>query len=130
MSTTTKKNIEAKSDFKETLLTPRFYTTNFKEISELDISSNRKEIEAQFKREQRRFRIEELKFGFTALTNAYRERMNEGLSESQENSSRGSQRAGTSMKAIEAVAASSRILNLNVDEGLLLNDLMLTLMQL
>jgi len=46
MSTTTKKNIEAKSDFKETLLTPRFYTTNFKEISELDISSNRKEIEA------------------------------------------------------------------------------------
>jgi len=46
MSTTTKKNIEAKSDLKETLLTPRFYTTNFKEISELDISSNRKEIEA------------------------------------------------------------------------------------
>jgi len=46
MSTTTKKNIQAKSDLKETLLTPRFYTTNFKEISELDISSNKKEIEA------------------------------------------------------------------------------------
>ncbi len=102
---------------------------NAKEMGQRSVS-NRKDIEAQFKREQRRFRIEELKFGFTALTNAYRERMNEGLSESQENSSRGSQRAGTSMKAIEAVAASSRILNLNVDEGLLLNDLMLTLMQL
>ena len=31
---------------KETLLTPRFYTTDFKEISELDISSNLDEIEA------------------------------------------------------------------------------------
>jgi magnesium-protoporphyrin IX monomethyl ester (oxidative) cyclase len=28
------------------LLTPRFYTTNFKEIAELDISSNKEEIEA------------------------------------------------------------------------------------
>ena len=46
MAITSKKIIETKSDSKETLLTPRFYTTNFKEISELDISSNREEIEA------------------------------------------------------------------------------------
>ena len=46
MSTTTKKIIETKADATETLLTPRFYTTNFKEISELDISSNQNEIEA------------------------------------------------------------------------------------
>jgi magnesium-protoporphyrin IX monomethyl ester (oxidative) cyclase len=41
-----KKINEAKNPAKETLLTPRFYTTNFKEISELDISSNKEEIEA------------------------------------------------------------------------------------
>jgi magnesium-protoporphyrin IX monomethyl ester (oxidative) cyclase len=41
-----KKTIQNKSEIKETLLTPRFYTTNFQEISQLDISSNREEIEA------------------------------------------------------------------------------------
>jgi magnesium-protoporphyrin IX monomethyl ester (oxidative) cyclase len=46
MTITSKKIIETKSGAKETLLTPRFYTTNFQEISELDISSNREEIEA------------------------------------------------------------------------------------
>jgi magnesium-protoporphyrin IX monomethyl ester (oxidative) cyclase len=46
MVTTTKKTIESKSTAKETLLTPRFYTTNFKELAELDISSNTDEIEA------------------------------------------------------------------------------------
>jgi len=50
MSTTIKKptdeKVSTKEAFKETLLTPRFYTTNFQEISELDISSNREEIEA------------------------------------------------------------------------------------
>jgi len=43
--TATKKIIESKDAEKETLLTPRFYTTNFKEMAELDISSNVKEIE-------------------------------------------------------------------------------------
>jgi len=46
MTITSKKIIEAKSSSTETLLTPRFYTTNFQEISELDISSNKEEIEA------------------------------------------------------------------------------------
>jgi len=46
MVTTTKKSTETKQEFKETLLTPRFYTTNFKEISELDITSNEEEIKA------------------------------------------------------------------------------------
>jgi magnesium-protoporphyrin IX monomethyl ester (oxidative) cyclase len=41
-----KKVITSKDSSKETLLTPRFYTTNFKEISELDISENKEEIEA------------------------------------------------------------------------------------
>jgi len=46
MVATTKKTIENKSGAQETLLTPRFYKTNFKELSALDISSNREEIEA------------------------------------------------------------------------------------
>ena len=41
-----KKTNQSKNPAKETLLTPRFYTTNFKEIAELDISSNKEEIEA------------------------------------------------------------------------------------
>lgn len=46
MVATAKKSIETKAASKETLLTPRFYTTNFKEMCELDISSNLEEIES------------------------------------------------------------------------------------
>jgi magnesium-protoporphyrin IX monomethyl ester (oxidative) cyclase len=46
MAIISKKTIETKVQAKETLLTPRFYTTNFAEISQLDISSNQAEIEA------------------------------------------------------------------------------------
>ena len=45
MNTIAEKSLESKKIAKETLLTPRFYTTDFKEISELDISSNIEEIE-------------------------------------------------------------------------------------
>jgi magnesium-protoporphyrin IX monomethyl ester (oxidative) cyclase len=41
-----KKTIETKIATKETLLTPRFYTTNFEEICSLDISSNLNELSA------------------------------------------------------------------------------------
>ena len=46
MTLSTKKTIETKEAANETLLTPRFYTTNFQEMSELDISSNIEEIES------------------------------------------------------------------------------------
>lgn len=35
-----------KSPAQETLLTPRFYTTDFQEIAAMDISSNEKEFQA------------------------------------------------------------------------------------
>jgi magnesium-protoporphyrin IX monomethyl ester (oxidative) cyclase len=46
MAINTKKEISTKESSSETLLTPRFYTTNFKEMSELDISSNYDEIKS------------------------------------------------------------------------------------
>uniref|UniRef100_A0A1X9PTV6 Magnesium-protoporphyrin IX monomethyl ester [oxidative] cyclase n=1 Tax=Corynoplastis japonica TaxID=700918 RepID=A0A1X9PTV6_9RHOD len=39
-------NVTIKAPAKETLLTPRFYTTDFQEISQLDISLNDKEFQA------------------------------------------------------------------------------------
>jgi magnesium-protoporphyrin IX monomethyl ester (oxidative) cyclase len=46
MVSTTTKVIETKGSSKETLLTPRFYTTDFEEICNLDVSSNIEELKA------------------------------------------------------------------------------------
>lgn len=91
--------------------------------------ANRKEIEAQFKREQRRFRIDELRFGLTALTNVYRDRLGDSLVGVASGASRSEYRVGASLRALDAVAETSRRLSLNIDENLLLNDLMLSLME-
>ena len=68
--------------------------------------ANRRELEAQFKREQRRFRLDELRFGLSALAGVYRDRM------------------------VDALGEATRRLSSNVDEALLLHDLMFTLMAL
>jgi len=92
--------------------------------------ANRKDLESQFKREQRRFRIDELRFGLTALTNVYRDRMGEGLLGIIEGDARAEYRVGASMRAIDLIAATNLRLSSNIDETLLLNDLMLSLMEL
>jgi DNA polymerase-3 subunit delta' len=92
--------------------------------------ANRKDVEAQFKREQRRFRIDELRFGLTALTNVYRERMIQGLEEADAGDSRSDYRVGASMRAIDIIVSTNQRLSSNIDETLLLNDLMLSLMEL
>jgi DNA polymerase-3 subunit delta' len=91
--------------------------------------ANRRDIEAQFKREQRRFRLDELRFGFSALTGVYRERLIENLDASAEGDARSEYRVGASLRAIDAVAEANRRLATNIDESLLLNDLMFTLME-
>ena len=99
-----------------------------REMGQRSVSS-RRDVEAQFKREQRRFRIDELRFGLTALTNVYRDRLSESLGGSASGDARGEYRVGASIRAIEVVAEASRRLTSNVDETLLLNDLMLSLME-
>ena len=86
----------------------------------------RKDLEAQFKREQRRFRIDELRFGLSALTNTYRERLRTSL---EATDVRAQYRVRASIRAIEAVAEAARRLSANIDENLLLHDLMLSLME-
>ena len=79
----------------------------------------RKEIEAQFKREQRRFRHDELRFGLSSLTEVYRERLNVALREGRNTQA--------PIRAIEEVAATYARVGSNVDETLLLSDLLLRL---
>lgn len=92
--------------------------------------ANRKDLEAQFKREQRRFRIDELRFGLTALTNVYRERLTESLEGVGQGDSRSEYRVGASLRAIDVIVMTNKRLASNIDETLLLNDLMLSLMEL
>jgi DNA polymerase-3 subunit delta' len=91
--------------------------------------SNRKDVEAQFRREQRRFRLDELRFGFSALTGVYRERLVENLEDLANGDARSEYRVGASLRAIDAVAVANRRLGTNIDETLLLHDLMFSLME-
>ena len=92
--------------------------------------ANRKDLEAQFKREQRRFRMDELLFGLSALTEVYRDRLHQSLESVQEGDTRSEYRVGASLAAIDVLASTYGRLSSNIDETLLLNDLMLSLMAL
>jgi DNA polymerase III subunit delta' len=103
-------------------------TSDAREMGQRAVS-NRRDVEAQFKREQRRFRLDELRFGFSALTGVYRERLAENLEASASGDARSEYRVGASLRAIDVVAEANRRLSTNVDETLLLHDLMLSLME-
>jgi hypothetical protein len=92
--------------------------------------TNRRDIEAQFKREQRRFRIEELRFGLTALTNVYRQRLTQALDAAGEGDAKSDYRVSASLRAIDDILQANQRLSSNIDETLLLHDLMLSLMEL
>jgi DNA polymerase-3 subunit delta' len=89
----------------------------------------RAKLEQQHKREQRRFRLDELRFGLSVLTSVYRERMLE-LASLEEPDQKQRYALSQSMHAIELVAETSNRLRTTIDEGLLLHDLMLSLMRL
>jgi DNA polymerase-3 subunit delta' len=93
-------------------------------------AGGRRDAEAQSKREQRRFRLDELRFGLSALTGVYRERLVEDVAASAEGDVRSEHRVATSLRALDAVADATRRLSTNVDETLLLHDLMFSLMAL
>ena len=89
----------------------------------------RRDLEAQFKREQRRFRTDDLRFGLTALTQSYRERLATDL-EANDPRVAASARVGAALRALDDIAETNRRLTLNVDETLLLTDLLLSLTDL
>ena len=89
--------------------------------------ANRRDVDAQFKREQKRFRIEELRFGLAALSRVYRDRVADALDDP---SARARQRAAAALAAIERITEAARRLGRNVDETLLLADLLVGLADL
>lgn len=107
-----------------------------REAKEVGLRSvgNRKEIESQFKREQRRFRSEELRFGLSVLSGAYRDRMVAALGDTsgppRPADARASYRVASSLAALDLVFETNQRLSSNIDETLLLSDLMLSLARL
>jgi DNA polymerase-3 subunit delta' len=89
--------------------------------------ANRRDVEAQFKREQRRFRLDELRFGFSALTDVYRGKLRDDLEVGADGDTKSEHRVAASLRAIDALNDANRRLATNVDESLLLHDLLLTL---
>lgn len=88
---------------------------------------HRREIEDRFKREQRRFRRDDLRFGLSALARVYRERMVVGLEQSDESETRGRVLAAASITSIELIDDAARALASNADESLVLGHLLLEL---
>ncbi len=97
-----------------------------KEVGQRTLTT-RRDLEAQFKREQRRFRLEDLRFGLSALARVYRDRLVETLDDP---TTRARQRAQASLAAIERITEATRRLGRNVDETLLLADLLVGLADL
>jgi DNA polymerase III subunit delta' len=90
-------------------------------------ATGRRELEAQSRREQRRFRAEELTLGLSTMTSVYRERLAADLESARDGDVRAEHRVASSLRAIDALLEAQRRLSTTLDEGLLLHDLVLTL---
>ncbi|MHB1905482.1 MAG: hypothetical protein ACYCRG_01055 [Acidimicrobiales bacterium] len=90
-------------------------------------ATNRRELEAQSRREQRRFRAEELTVGLSTVTAVYRERLARDLEASREGDPRADHRIAGTLRRLDALAEAQRRLSTTLDEGLLLHDLLFTL---
>lgn len=101
-------------------------TANAKAMGRRSLTG-RKEVEARFRREQRRFRLEDLRFGLSALTHAYRERMVDGLEGLDDGDRRSRSVVTGAITSIELIDAASKSLGANVDEQLVLTNLLLSL---
>ncbi len=88
-------------------------------------TGSRRDLEAAFKREQRRFRTDELRFGVRVLTEVYRRRLHDALDD--EVDARSTDRVRAAIDAIEVLGDANRRLSTSLDENLLLYDLMLSL---
>jgi len=89
----------------------------------------RSKLEQQHKREQRRFRLDELRFGLSVLTAAYRERLHE-IVQREPLDARDQFSLGQTVQAISLLAEANQRLSTNLDESLLLHDLLLSLQRL
>jgi DNA polymerase-3 subunit delta' len=87
----------------------------------------RREVEARFRREQSRFRREDLRFGLATLMRTYRQRMLEGLEGLDDGDKRSRVTVEGAISAIELVDETSRSLNSNINESLMLTNLLLGL---
>ncbi len=85
----------------------------------------RREVEASQRREQRRFRVEEIAWGLRVLSEVYRDRLVEALEDPA--GPRGTARARSSLAALEVVAETHRRLATSMDEVLMLSDLLICL---
>ncbi len=90
-------------------------------------AANRRELEAQARREQRRFRTEELTLGLSTMTAVYRERLARELEASRDGDGRADSRVAATLRRLDALLEAQRRLATTLDEGLLLHDLLFTL---
>ncbi len=90
-------------------------------------ATNRREFEAQSRREQRRFRAEELTVGLSTMTAVYRERLARDLEASRDGDGRADHRVAGTLRRLDALREAQRRLSTTLDEGLLLHDLLFAL---
>ncbi len=88
----------------------------------------RAKLEQTHKREQRRFRLDELRFGLSVLTQVYRARMLEQVGSLRD--AHDQHELAVTIEALEVVHRASQRLTTTMDENLLVHDLLLSLMRL